>query len=148
MTHRGPFQHLSFCDSVILCGCSSLPGLGSWLSQGSLTGQLPLAQSWALLVGWLSWFNRSMKWDCRKTSPSCVSAYVYPQHQLQWCAISCNFKEPPLASECVMMVSTSWFSFTLLANNSVFLLLMIPFSNYDSILKSFFTVILLKKNPD
>lgn len=86
--------------------CPQGARLDSWLIWGSLTRQLPVAQSWALLVGTLWWFNRSMKWACRKTSP-CISTYIYPQHQLQHCAISCNFKEPLLASEYVMMVSTN-----------------------------------------
>ncbi|CAM9891004.1 unnamed protein product, partial [Bubo scandiacus] len=40
--------------------CLAADQARSWLSWGSLTGQHPLAQSWALMVGRLSWFNRSM----------------------------------------------------------------------------------------
>lgn len=90
---------------VHVSSCSQGARLESWLIWGSLTRQLPVAQSWAFLVGRLLWFNRSMKWACRKTS-LCISTYIYPEHQLQQCAVSCNFKKPLLASEYVMMVST------------------------------------------
>lgn len=86
--------------------CSQGARLDSWLIWASLTRQLPAAQSWALLPGRLPWFNRSRKWVCRKTS-LCITTYIYPQHQLQPCAVSCNFKKLLSASECVMMVSTN-----------------------------------------
>lgn len=115
-THK-PHTHALGISGWYLCSGTKCTGvgaprfqgarLGSWLSQGGLAGQLPLAQSWALLVGRLSWLNGSMKWVCRKTSPLCISTYVYPHDQLQPCAISCHFKEPLLASECVMTGCTN-----------------------------------------
>ena len=55
MTHRGPFQPLLFCDSVIPVG----PGRGSWLLQRAQElGIAPPTPS--LACHWLDWSEREI----------------------------------------------------------------------------------------